>query len=203
MMEPFTQFAALGVPLDEANLDTNQICPTRFNKRLRGPGYEIVLFHDRRFRPDGTENPDFILNREPYRKARILVADRNFGCGSSRESAVWALAACGFRSVIAPSFGDIFFNNCFKNGMLPIILPDGVVADLCQQLYANPRSEISIDLESQIVKSPDGTSHPFEVPPFRRICLLNGLDDIGLTLQHTEAIDAFRERYKAEMSWLF
>ncbi len=131
------------------------------------------------------------------------MADRNFGCGSSRESAVWALAACGFRSVIAPSFGDIFFNNCFKNGLLPIILPDGVVADLRQQLYANPRSEISIDLESQIVKSPDGTFHPFEVPPFRRTCLLNGLDDIGLTLQHKDAIDAFRERYKAEMSWLF
>ena len=189
--------------MDEANLDTNQICPTRFNKRLRGPGYEIVLFHDRRFKPDGTEDPDFILNREPFRKARILVADRNFGCGSSRESAVWALAACGFRSVIAPSFGDIFFNNCFKNGLLPVILPDGVVAGLRRQLHANPGLEIFIDLVPQTVRVPDGASHPFEVPPFRRYCLLNGLDDIGLTLQHKDAIDAFRERYKDEMSWLF
>ena len=202
-MQPFTTVRAVAVPIDEANVDTNQLCPTRFNKRERGPGYEIVLFHDRRFLPDGREHPDFILNRPAYRGAQIIVADRNFGCGSSRESAVYALAACGFRAVVAPSFGDIFAGNCFKNGLLPLTLPDEVCEGLRAQLREQPGAEIAIDLEAQTLTAPDGTRHPFEVHPFRKHCLLNGLDDVALTLQHGSAIDAFAQRYRREKPWLF
>ncbi len=202
-MKSFTTLTAVAVPFDEANVDTNQLCPSRYNKRTRGPGYEIVLFHDRRFLPDGQENPDFILNRPAYRSAQIIVADRNFGCGSSRESAVYALAAYGFRAIVAPSFGDIFAGNCFKNGLLPLTLSTEVCDGLRGHLRERPGAEIAIDLAAQTLRTPVGNSHAFEVHPFRRHCLLNGLDDVDLTLKHTDAINAFVERYRHERNWLF
>ncbi|MBI4081112.1 MAG: 3-isopropylmalate dehydratase small subunit [Candidatus Lambdaproteobacteria bacterium] len=202
-MQPFTTLKAVAVPLDEANLDTNQLSPTRFTRRARGPGYEIVLLHQWRFRPDGSENPDFIMNRPAYRPAQIIVGARNFGCGSSREMAVWALSACGFRALIAPSYGDLFYNNCFKNGVLPVVLPEAVCTDLRGQLHAKPGAEIAVDLPNQAVTGPDGKGHAFEVQAFPKHCLLNGLDDIGITLQHEQAIAAFETRYRAAKSWLF
>jgi 3-isopropylmalate/(R)-2-methylmalate dehydratase small subunit len=202
-MQPFTTFKAVAVPLDETNLDTNQLSPTRFTRRARGPGYEIVLLHQWRFRADGSENPDFIMNRPAYRPAQIVVGARNFGCGSSREMAVWALAACGFRALIAPSYGDLFYNNCFKNGVLPVVLPEAVCTDLRAQLHARPGAEIAVDLPDQVVTGPDGRTYAFEVQPFPKHCLLNGLDDIGITLQHEPAIAAFETRYRAAKSWLF
>src|SRR3982751_3205277 len=159
-MQPFTTLTAIAAPIDEPNVDTNQLCPTRFNKVPRGAKYARVLFHDRRFEADGTEK-DFILNRAPYRSARIIVADRNWGCGSSRESAVYALYEFGIRSVIASSFGDIHANNCYKNGLLPVTLPDAQLADIRAQLHANPGASVSVDLYQQTVTDPSGKVHRF------------------------------------------
>jgi 3-isopropylmalate/(R)-2-methylmalate dehydratase small subunit len=202
-MEPFRTLDAIAVPLDEANIDTNQICPTRFNKVPRGPGYERILMHDRRFDFDGTEKADFILNREPYRHARIIVAERNFGCGSSRESAVYALHAFGIRSIIAPTFGDIFTSNCFKNGLLPIRLPEETVSDLRRQLHANVGATVTVDLGAQCVAGPDGRRHLFDIHPLTKRCLLEGLDDISLTLQYQDQFEAFEARYRPQVPWLF
>ncbi len=202
-MEPFRTLAAIAVPLDEVNIDTNQLCPTRFNKVPRGEGYVRVLFHDRRFNPDGSEKPDFILNREPYRRARIIVAERNFGCGSSRESAVYALDAFGFRAVVAPSFGDIFVGNCFKNGLLPIRLPAEVAADLRRQLREQVGATVSIDLPQQTVIGPDGRAHSFDIHPLQKRCLLEGLDDIALTQRYGTDFDTFEARHRSEAQWLF
>jgi 3-isopropylmalate/(R)-2-methylmalate dehydratase small subunit len=203
MMEPFRILAAIAVPIDEVNVDTNQLCPTRFNKVPRGPGYERILFHDRRFDAQGNEQPDFILNREPYRHARIIVAERNFGCGSSRESAVYALHAFGIRSIIAPSFGDIFTSNCLKNGLLPVRVPAEVAASLREQLHAQVGATVKVDLAQQTVTGPDGRSHSFEIHPLRKRCLLEGLDDISLTQRYGAELETFEAGHRATMPWLF
>ncbi|MEK7837824.1 MAG: 3-isopropylmalate dehydratase small subunit, partial [candidate division NC10 bacterium] len=175
-MDAFTRLEAVAVPLDLPNVDTDRIIPARFLHKPTGPGYERYLFHDVRFDANGLEKPDFILNQAPYRAARILVASDNFGCGSSREHAVWALHAHGFRAFIAPSFGDIFFGNCFQNGVLPIRLPAQRVARIRVILHELPGAEMSIDLAAQTVLGPDGKSERFEVDPFRKDCLLKGVD---------------------------
>jgi 3-isopropylmalate/(R)-2-methylmalate dehydratase small subunit len=202
-MEPFRRLEAIAVPIDEVNVDTNQLCPTRFNKVPRGPGYERILFHDRRFDAQGHEQPDFVLNHELYRQARIIVAERNFGCGSSRESAVYALHAFGVRSIVAPSFGDIFTSNCLKNGLLPVRVGADVASDLRRQLHANAGATITVDLAQQTVTGPDGRAHGFDIHPLRKRCLLEGLDDISLTQRYGGDFAAFETRHRGEMPWLF
>jgi 3-isopropylmalate/(R)-2-methylmalate dehydratase small subunit len=202
-MEPFRVVAALAVPIDEVNVDTNQLCPTRFNKVPRGPAYERILFHDRRFDQQGREHPDFILNREPYRHAGIIVAERNFGCGSSRESAVYALQAFGIRSVIAPCFGDIFASNSLKNGLLPICLAPEIVADLRRQLHDQIGASITLDLVQQKVIGPDGCEHRFDIDPLQKRCLLEGLDDVALTQRYQAEFETFERGHRAAMPWLY
>ncbi len=198
-MEAFTQLTAVAVPLPQPNIDTDQIIPARFLGRLRAVDHGAFLFHDARRLPGSDEqNPDFALNREGYQGARIIVAGRNFACGSSRESAVWALFDAGFRCAIAPSFGDIFRNNGMKNGLLPVVLPAEAVAALIAQLEAAPGSKVSVDLAAQSVTFPDGTVHGFEIDPFAKHCLLEGLDEIGLTLSLEDEIAAFERRYGRE-----
>lgn len=201
-MDKFVIFRAIAVPFDQANIDTNQICPTRFNKVEKGPKYAQVLFHDLRFDADGTEKGEFILNRQPYRGAGIIVADRNFGCGSSRESAVYALKTFGIRSVIAPSFGDIFFNNCLKNSVVPVALDHDTCAAIRAQLHAQVGAEITVDLERQMVTDVGGQKHAFRIHPLRRRCLLNGLDDISLTGEFQEIMQPFEAAYRQEFTWL-
>jgi 3-isopropylmalate/(R)-2-methylmalate dehydratase small subunit len=201
-MQPFTTLEAVAAPLDVANVDTDRIIPARFLKRPRGPDYARFLFHDLRFDAAGNEKPDFPLNRAERRDARIIVADANFGCGSSREGAVWALMAYGIRVVIAPSFGDIFFNNGLKNGLLPIVLPAEGAARLRRALLDTPGSRLTVDLAAQTVAAPDGTAHRFEIDAFEKRCLLEGLDDIRLTLTYENDIAAFERRHAAEMAWL-
>jgi 3-isopropylmalate/(R)-2-methylmalate dehydratase small subunit len=201
-MQPFTIVTAIAAPIDEPNVDTNQLCPTRFNKVPRGPAYAKVLFHDLRFDASGNEK-DFVLNREPYRCAQIIVADRNWGCGSSRESAVYALYEFGIRCVIASSFGDIHANNCCKNGLLPVVLRDDEVAAIRAQLHANPGAQMSVDLHAQTVTDPEGGVHRFAIDPVRRKCLLGGLDDIARTHHYAERLAMFEDVYRAERPWLF
>lgn len=203
MVEPFRVFEAVAVPIDEINVDTNQLCPTRFNKVPRGPAYERILFHDRRFDGQGNENVDFVLNREPYCHARIIVAERNFGCGSSRESAVYALHAFGVRAIIAPSFGDIFTSNCLKNGLLPVRVPAEVASEMRRQLHAQVGATVKVDLEQQTVTGPDGKPHSFEMHPLRKRCLLEGLDDITLTQRYRGEFETFETGHRAAMPWLF
>ena len=187
-MEPFTTLTGIAVPLDEPNLDTNQLCPTRFNKVPRGERFAKILLHDRRFNADGSEKPDYILNQEPYLKARIVVARRNFGVGSSRETAVFGLFEFGIRCVIAPSVGDIFRNNCLKNGVLPVILPEEDVAKLVQQLQAERGARITVDLAAQTVTGPDGARYGFAIQSLTKRRLLKGLDDISLTAEFKDDI---------------
>ena len=201
-MQPFTTLTAVAAPIDEPNVDTNQLCPTRFNKLPRGPEYARVLFHDLRFDASGREK-DFVLNREPSRRAGIVVADRNWGCGSSRESAVYALYEFGVRCVIASSFGDIHANNCFKNGLLPVVLSDDEVADIRRQLHAQPGAPMTVDLFAQTVTDPSGGVHHFRIDPVRRKCLLEGLDDIARTHQYSERLAMFEDVYRTERPWLF
>jgi 3-isopropylmalate/(R)-2-methylmalate dehydratase small subunit len=201
-MTPFTSLTAIAAPIDEPNVDTNQLCPTRFNKVVRGPRHAKILFHDRRFDAEGREK-DFILNREPYRHAQIIVADRNWGCGSSRESAVYALYEFGIRCVIASSFGDIHANNCCKNGLLPVVLSEAEVAAMRGQLHARPGATVSVDLAAQTVTDAAGEVHRFEIHPVRRKCLLEGLDDIARTHEYSERFAMFEDRYRAERPWLF
>ena len=200
-MQPFTTITAIAAPIDEANVDTNQLCPTRFNKVPRGPKYAQVLFHDRRFNADGSEK-EFLLNVEPFRSAAIIVADRNWGCGSSRESAVYALYEFGIRCVIAPSFADIHANNCSKNGLLPVVLPESVCAEMRKQLREKPGSKISVDLKEQSVIDPAGRTHRFEIHPVRKKCLLEGLDDVARTQHYQAQIEAFEAAYRTERPWL-
>jgi 3-isopropylmalate/(R)-2-methylmalate dehydratase small subunit len=203
MMEPFRVFEAIAVPIDEINVDTNQLCPTRFNKVPRGPAYARILFHDRRFDGQGNENAEFVLNREPYRHARIIVAERNFGCGSSRESAVYALHAFGVRAIIAPSFGDIFTSNCLKNGLLPVRVPAEVASEMRRQLHAQVGATVKVDLERQTVTGLDGKPHSFEMHPLRKRCLLEGLDDISLTQRYRAEFETFEAGHRTAMPWLF
>ena len=202
-MQAFTRLTGVAVPIDLPNIDTDRVIPARFLRKPQGSvGYERYLFHDVRFDADGAERPEFVLNQAPYRPATIVVAAENFGCGSSREAAVWALMAYGIRVVIAPSLGDIFHQNCLKNGLLPVILPADVVADLRRQLHARPGATIAADLEAQTLTAPDGTAHPFQVEPFARQMLLTGQDEITLTLGHEAQIREYEARHRAEMPWL-
>ncbi len=200
-MEPFTTLTAVAVPIDLANVDTDQIIPARYLGRTRTEQVE-GMFHDLRVDPEGRPRPGFPLNRPEYAGARILVADRNFGCGSSRENAVTTMVDNGFRAFIAPSFGDIFFNNCFQNGVLPIRLPDADVAALREALRARPGATVTVDLAAQRVTGPDGRAHPFEIDSFRKDCLLRGVDEISLTLSHEADIARHEARMRVEMDWL-
>ena len=203
-MQPFVTLSGVAVPLDEANLDTNQLCPTRFNKVPKGPRFAQILLHDRRFNIDGSEKPDFILNQEPYRRAVIAVAGRNFGVGSSRETAVFGLIGFGIRSVIAPSFGDIFFNNSLKNGLLPVRLPAATVVDtLMRQLLDQRGAQLTVDLPNQAVTGPDDKIHHFEIEPLSKRRLLKGLDEIAHTKEYSSAIRQFEEGQKKSFLWLY
>jgi 3-isopropylmalate/(R)-2-methylmalate dehydratase small subunit len=197
-MEAFRHLDAVAVPLPQPNIDTDRIIPARFLSRPREVDHAQFLFHDARRLPDGGQDPDFPLNRPEWQPARIIVAGRNFACGSSRESAVWALFDAGFRCAIAPSFGDIFRNNGTKNGLLPVVLPAEAVEAIMVLLEAEPGARIAVDLPSQTVTAPDGTVHGFEIDPFAKHCLLEGLDDFGLTAGYEEEIAAFERRYGRE-----
>ena len=190
-MEPFVSHSGLVAPLDRVNVDTDQIIPKQFLKRIERSGFGQFLFFDWRYLEGGRPNPEFELNRAGYEGATILVAGRNFGCGSSREHAPWALADYGFRAIVAPSYADIFYNNCFKNGLLPVTLPEAAVQELLGKAQARPGYRLTVDLEAQEVRDAAGFRAPFSVDPFRRDCLLRGLDDIGMTLQHEADIAAF------------
>ncbi len=190
-MQSFRQHTGLVAPLDRANIDTDQIIPKQFLKRIERTGFGEFLFFDWRYSPDGNPNPEFILNEPRYQGATILVTGKNFGCGSSREHAPWALAEYGFRAIIATSFADIFANNCFKNGMLPIVLDEASVTEILHRTEQNQGYKLKIDLEQQTVSDENGLSIPFRVSEFQRYCLLEGLDDIGLTLRHEDAIKAY------------
>jgi 3-isopropylmalate/(R)-2-methylmalate dehydratase small subunit len=194
-MEPFVKITGTVAPLDRANVDTDQIIPKQFLKRIERTGFGKFLFFDWRYQDDGkTPSSDFELNSPAYQGATILLAGKNFGCGSSREHAPWALQDYGFRALIAPSYADIFYNNCFKNGILPITLPDETVALLMERAKTTPDYTLTVDLEAQTVSDVQGFSASFEVDGFRRYCLLSGLDDIGLTLQHADAITAYETK---------
>ena len=211
-MKAFTQHSGLVAPLDRANVDTDQIIPKQFLKSIKRSGFGQNLFDEWRYLDVGQPgqdcsnrplNKDFVLNFARFQGASVLLARENFGCGSSREHAPWALEEYGFRSVIAPSYADIFFNNSFKNGMLPIILTEAEVDELFQQCEATEGYQLSVDLAAQTVTRPDGKVYHFEVDAFRKHCLLNGLDDIGLTLQEGEAIAAFEAKHRQSQPWLF
>ena len=193
-MKPFTVHTGIVGTLDRVNVDTDQIIPKQFLKRIERTGFEDALFFDWRFKADGTPNPDFELNQPRFANASVLLTRANFGCGSSREHAPWALENYGFRVVIAPSFADIFFNNCFKNGMLPIRLSEEQVEDLFQRTKARDGYQLTVDLNQQTITDNEGLHLEFEVDAFRKHCLLNGLDDIGLTLQHEDKIAAFEAK---------
>lgn len=203
-MTPFTTLTAVAAPIDMANIDTDRIIPVRFLRKLRSAtaGYDPYLFHDMRFDAAGGEKPDFVLNRAPYRKAGILVAGANFGCGSSREGAVYALLDWGIRAVIAPSFGDIHYANELQNGMLPVTLPEEICRGLRDQLQARPGATLTIDLPAQTVTDTLGEGHPFPIDPVYKERLLQGLDDIGLVLAQRSAIEDYEARYHAERPWL-
>lgn len=202
-MEAFTTLTAVAAPFERTDIDTDQIIPARFLKYPRKDGYGRFLFHDLRFDAEGRERPEFILNRPEFRAARIVVANSNFGCGSSREGAVYALVDYGIRAVVAPSFSDIFHNNCLKNGVLPVRLPDAQAANLREKLNGRPGSAVTVDLKACTLTDPDGETTRFSVDPFWREALLKGLDEIGLTLSYRDDIAAFEQRYRAEMPWLF
>ncbi|NYT23607.1 3-isopropylmalate dehydratase small subunit [Alcaligenaceae bacterium] len=210
-MQAFTIHKGLAAPLDRANVDTDLIIPKQFLKSIKRTGFGPNLFDELRYLDHGEPgmdnskrplNPDFVLNQPRYQGASILLARENFGCGSSREHAPWALSQYGFRAIIAPSYADIFFNNSFKNGLLPIILPEAEVSRLFEEVEANPGYQLEVDLERQVVVKPDGNELPFNVDPFRKHCLLNGLDDIGLTLEKADKIKEFESQRLASHPWL-
>jgi 3-isopropylmalate/(R)-2-methylmalate dehydratase small subunit len=202
IMDKFGKLTGVAAPLPLINVDTDMIIPKQFLKTIQRSGLGKNLFDEMRYDGEGNEIEAFVLNRPAYRDAQILVAGENFGCGSSREHAPWALLDFGIRCVVAPSFADIFFNNCFKNGILPIVLPQEDVDRLMDDAERGANAVVTIDLENQVITGPDGGSIAFEVDPFRKHCLLNGLDDIGLTLEKGEHIDAFEARRQAEHPWL-
>ena len=210
-MKAFTVHKGLVAPMDRENVDTDAIIPKQFLKSIRKTGFGPNLFDEWRYLDHGEPgmdpasrkpNPDFVLNQPRYAGASVLLARKNFGCGSSREHAPWALDQYGFRAIIAPSFADIFFNNSFKNGLLPIVLPEATVAKLFDEVAAFPGYQLTIDLDRQVIVKPDGDEIPFEVQPFRRYCLMNGLDDIGLTLRHKDKIKAYEAERLASKPWL-
>lgn len=198
-MEPFKKHTGLVAALNRANVDTDQIIPKQFLKRIERTGFGQFLFFDWRFKDDGSDNPEFELNQPRYNGASILIAGPNFGCGSSREHAPWSLLDYGFKVIIASSYADIFFNNCFKNGMLPIVLSEGEIQKLFKAVEATPGYELTVDLETRTITDACGLQIPFEVDDFRRHSLLNGLDEIGLTLQHEDAITDFERSRKSSV----
>ena len=202
-MEAFTVLHGKAAPLDRVNVDTDQIIPKQYLKTIKRTGLREGLFTDWRYTSGGSPVEGFVLNQPRYDGASILLARDNFGCGSSREHAPWALLDYGFRCIIAPSFADIFFNNCFKNGMLPVVLQNAEVDRLFQEVGTQPGYRLTVDLAAQTVTTPSGATFRFSVDPFRKDCLLNGLDEIGLTLQHAADIDAYEQRRKREAPWLF
>ena len=211
-MQAFTVHQGLVAPMDRDNVDTDAIIPKQFLKSIQRSGFGPNLFDEWRYldqpgQPGVPEsarqpNPDFVLNQPRYKGASVLLARKNFGCGSSREHAPWALEQYGFRAIIAPSFADIFFSNCFKNGLLPIALPESVVAQLFDEVFAFPGYQLTVDLPRQVIVKPDGTEIAFDVQPFRKYCLVNGFDDIGLTLRQKDKIQAFEAERLARMPWL-
>jgi 3-isopropylmalate/(R)-2-methylmalate dehydratase small subunit len=211
-MTPYTKVLGLVAPLDRANVDTDQIIPKQFLKSIKRSGFGPNLFDEWRYLDKGEPgqdcssrplNPEFVLNQPRYRGASILLARRNFGCGSSREHAPWALLDFGFRTVIAPSFADIFFSNCFQNGILPILLPEDVIDTLFAAVHAHEGYSLEVDLEAQVVTAPEGKQYHFAVNEFRKYCLLNGLDDIGLTLKDADAIRHYERTVRAARPWMF
>lgn len=200
-MDKFSKLTGVAAPMPLVNIDTDMIIPKQFLKTIQRSGLGKNLFDEMRYDREGNEIADFVLNQPAYRKAEILVAGDNFGCGSSREHAPWALADFGIRSVISTSFADIFYNNCFKNGILPIVMPQEVVDVLMEDARKGENARMTVDLEAQTVTTSDGQSFPFEVDPFRKHCLLNGLDDIGLTLEKVSAIDAFEAKSRVVHPW--
>ncbi len=201
-MEKFTTLTGIPAPLDMINVDTDMVIPKQFLTTIERSGLGRGLFFEMRYDADGNENPDFVLNKPQYRDAKILIAGENFGCGSSREHAPWALLDFGITCVIAPSFADIFYNNCFKNGILPIMLPKEDVDKLLDDAERGANATITIDLESQTISGPDGGEIKFDVDEFKKHCLLNGLDDIGLTMGNEAKIEAFEEKQKTAQPWL-
>lgn len=211
-MQAFTQLNGLVAPLDRANVDTDAIIPKQFLKSIKRSGFGVNAFDEWRYRDHGEPgmdnskrqiNPDFVLNQARYQGASILLTRENFGCGSSREHAPWALEDFGFKVIIASSYADIFYNNCFKNGMLPIVLSADIVDSLFKQVAATPNYKLQVDLAAQTVSTPSGETFNFSVDAFRKHCLLNGLDDIGLTLQHQDKIKAFEARHQQAQPWLY
>lgn len=211
-MKPFVKQSGIVAPMDRANIDTDMIIPKQFLKSIKRSGFGPNLFDELRYLDEGQPdadnsgrplNPDFVLNQARYQGASVLIARENFGCGSSREHAPWALEDFGFRTIIAPSYADIFFNNSFKNGLLPIVLDEATVDALFNEVAANEGYELVVDLENQQIVKPNGDTIPFEVDAFRKHCLLNGLDDIGLTLQDADAIKAYEAKRKESSPWLF
>jgi 3-isopropylmalate/(R)-2-methylmalate dehydratase small subunit len=211
-MKKFTVHQGIAAPMDRANVDTDMIIPKQFLKSIKRSGFGPNLFDELRYldegKPDADNsgrplNPDFVLNQPRYQGASVLLARENFGCGSSREHAPWALEDFGFRAIIAPSYADIFFNNCFKNGLLPIILDEAIVDQLFKEVAEQEGYQLTVDLENQKVIKPSGEEIAFEVDPFRKHCLINGLDDIGLTLQDADDIRAYEEKRRASQPWLF
>ncbi|MEO1200127.1 MAG: 3-isopropylmalate dehydratase small subunit [Pseudomonadota bacterium] len=201
-MDKFTTLEGIAAPLPLINVDTDMIIPKQYLKTIKRTGLGTALFAEMRYDEGGAETEDFVLNRPAYRSAEILVAGENFGCGSSREHAPWALLDFGIRCVIAPSFADIFFNNCFKNGILPIVLPQEDVDRLMDDAERGANARITIDLEAQEIRGPDGGMIRFDIDPFRKHCLLNGLDDIGLTMEKADKITSFEQRVSSERPWL-
>jgi 3-isopropylmalate/(R)-2-methylmalate dehydratase small subunit len=202
-MDKFTTLDGIAAPLPIINCDTDKIIPKQHLKTIARTGLGKALFDELRYRADGSENPDFVLNQPAYRHAKILVAGENFGCGSSREHAPWALMDFGIRCIIASSFADIFYNNCFKNGILPIKLPQQIVDQLMDDARKGANARLSIDLANQTITRPDGEKIHFEIDAFRKHCLLNGLDDVGLTLEKGAAIDRYEQRARMSQPWLF
>ena len=202
-MEKFNKLSGVAAPLPIVNLDTDKIFPAIYLKTIERTGLSKWLFDEIRFLPDRSENPDFVLNQPAYRNAKILIGAENFGCGSSREHAPWALLDFGIRCIVAPSFADIFYNNCFKNGILPIALPKEVVEELMKDAEKGANAVMTVDLEAQTITRPDGETVHFEVEPFRKHCLLNGLDDIGLTERKVKEIAAYEEKARLARPWQF
>ncbi|EAT13556.1 3-isopropylmalate dehydratase small subunit [Bermanella marisrubri] len=211
-MKPFTKKAGIVAPMDRANVDTDMIIPKQFLKSIKRTGFGPNLFDELRYLDEGQPdadnsqrplNKDFVLNQERFQGASVLLARENFGCGSSREHAPWALEDFGFQVIIAPSFADIFFNNCFKNGLLPIVLDESIVDGLFKEVEANSGYKLTVDLENQVIEKPDGGTIEFNVDSFRKHCLLNGLDDIGITLQDADDIKAYEDKRRQSSPWLF
>ena len=202
-MEKFTRLTGIAAPMDAINVDTDQIIPKLHLRTIKRTGLGKVLFDELRFHPDGTEKPEFILNRPPWREAEILVAGDNFGCGSSREHAPWSLLDFGIRCIVSTSFADIFYNNCFKNGILPVTVPRDALDALMADASDRENPVLTVDLETQEITRPNGAVIGFTIDEFRRDCLLNGLDDIGLTMQKVDRIDAFEVRQREQQPWLY